>query len=165
MDTFREWFSYSWDWLKCPMWSAPIWSRDTFIHGAVLSPEGRNLHHQPQYVQSDYPTVQADTNWCQRQIITGISMALCLNKYTCPPIYLRSHKNRNRFNMAWDEVFPTVGPAGSSAGGVHTETSRETAGSQGCQAQFLVLPCNWRREPGYFRGSFTKTSQLDKVGA
>lgn len=87
MDTFREWFSYSWDWLKCPMWSARIWSRDTFIHGAVLSPEGRNLHHQPQYVQSDYPTVQADTNWCQRQIITGISMALCLNKYTCPFIW------------------------------------------------------------------------------
>ena len=122
MDTFREWYSYSWDRLKCQMWSARIWSRDTFIHSATHSTEGSNLHQQPPYMQSDYPMVQADTNWSQREIITGIAMTLCLNKYTCPSIYLRAHKNRNWFNMAWDKLFPTACPMCSSAGEVCTQS-------------------------------------------
>jgi len=66
------------------MWSARIWFRHTLIHGAILSTEGRNSHQRPQYMQSDYPTIQDDANWCQRKIITGILMTLCLNKYTYP---------------------------------------------------------------------------------
>lgn len=152
MDTLREWFSYSWDRLKCQMWSARIWSRGAFIHSAILSTEGSNLHQQAWYMQSDYPVVQADTNWCQREFITGISMTLCLNKYTCPSIYLRSHKNRNWFNMAWGKLFSRVCPACSSAGDTHTENFRETAGSQDCQVQCFVLLCNRWRQSGYFRG-------------
>ena len=152
MDTFREWFSYSWDRLKCQMWHARIWSRDIFIHGAILSTEGSNLHEQPRFVQPDCPTIQANTDWCQREIITGISITLCLNKYTCPSIYLRSHKNRRWFKMAWDKPFPTVCPACSFAGVTHTENFRETTGSQDCQVRCLVVLSNRWRESGYFRG-------------
>lgn len=152
MDTFREWFSYNWDWLKCQKWSARIWPRDTFIHSAILSTEGSNFHQQPRYMQSDYPMVQADPNWCPRKNIAGISMTLCLNKYTCHSIYLRSHKNRNWFNMAHDKLFPTVCPGCSSAGDTYTENFREIPGSRDWQVQSLVLLCNRWRESCYFRG-------------
>jgi len=54
--------------------------------------------------------------------------------------------------MAWDKLFPTVCPACSSAGDRHAENFRETAGSQDCQVQCLVLLDNQRKERSYFRG-------------
>lgn len=99
MDTFREWFDYSWVRVKCQMWIAKMWFRDTFLHGAILSTEGSNLHQQVRYTQSENLRVQSDTIWCQREIITEISTALVLNRCTCPSVYLSCHKTRNWYDL------------------------------------------------------------------